>query len=95
MIVNGKEYNINELIKNIDTKSNQLNKIGSFYLTNREIEILDRNFIDYQTCTSLKDLIFKIQDILEDESLDTDDGDDLDYVLENISERDYYQNANK
>ena len=95
MIVNGKEYNINELMKNIDTKSNQLNKIGSFYLTNREIEILERNFIDYQTCTSLKDLIFKIQDILEDESLDTDDGDDLDYVLENISERDYYQNANK
>ena len=95
MIVNGKEYNINELMKNIDTKSNQLNKIGSFYLTNREIEILERNFIDYQTCTSLKDLIFKIQDILEDESLDTNDGDDLDYVLENISERDYYQNANK
>lgn len=95
MIVNGKEYNINELMKNIDTKSNQLNKIGSFYLTNREIEILERNFIDYQTCTSLKDLIFKIQDILEDESLDRDDGDDLDYVLENISERDYYQNANK
>ena len=95
MIVNGKEYNINELMKNINTKSNQLNKIGSFYLTNREIEILERNFIDYQTCTSLKDLIFKIQDILEDESLDTDDGDDLDYVLENISERDYYQNANK
>lgn len=95
MIANGKEYNINELMKNIDTKSNQLNKIGSFYLTNREIEILERNFIDYQTCTSLKDLIFKIQDILEDESLDRDDGDDLDYVLENISERDYYQNANK
>lgn len=95
MIVNGKEYNINELMKNINTKSNQLNKIGSFYLTNREIEILERNFIDYQTCTSLKDLIFKIQDILEDESLDTNDGDDLDYVLENISERDYYQNANK
>ena len=95
MIVNGKEYNINELMKNINTKSNQLNKIGSFYLTNREIEILERNFIDYQTCTSLKDLIFKIQDILEDESLDRDDGDDLDYVLENISERDYYQNANK
>ena len=95
MIVNGKEYNINELMKNIDTKSNQLNKIGSFYLTNREIEILERNFIDYQTCTSLKDLIFKIQDILEDESLDMDYDDDLEYGKEKISERDYYQNANK
>lgn len=95
MLVNGREYNIDELISSIDKKSNQLNKIGSFYLTNREIEILKRNFIDYKTCTSLKDLIFKIQDILEDEALDSDDSDELDYVLETISERDYYQNANK
>ncbi len=72
-----------------------MNKIGSFYLTNREIEILDRNFIDYRSCNSLKDLMIRIQDVLEDESIDPDDGDDLDYVLEMISERDYYQNTNK
>ncbi len=95
MIVNGKEYNVNELMKDVDTKSNHLNKIGTFYLTNKEIEILDRNFIDYQICTSLNDLMFKIQNILDDEALDPDDGDELDYVLENISERNYYQNVNK
>ncbi len=95
MIVNGKKYSIDDLIKSIDLKSNSMNKIGNFYLTNREIEILDRNFIDYRTCNSLKDLMIRIQDILESESLDPDDGDDLDYVLESISERDYYQNTTK
>ena len=95
MIVNGKEYNIDELMKNIDLNASQLQKIGSFYLTNKEMEILDRNFIEYRTCNSLKDLMIRIRDVLEDESLDADDGDDLDFVLESISERDYYQNTNK
>lgn len=95
MIVNSKEYDMDELMKQIDLSSNQMNKIGSFYLTNQEMEILDRNFIEYRTCNSLKDLMMKIQTILEDEELDPDDGDDLDYVLEMISERDYYQNTRK
>lgn len=95
MVVNGKEYNMEELMKNVDINSHQLNKIGTFYLTNHEIEILDRNFIDYRLCNSLKDLIMKIQTVLEDENVDPDDGDDLDYVLEMISERDYYQNTRK
>ena len=95
MIVNGKEYNMDDLMKHIDLNSHQMNKIGSFYLTNQEMEILDRNFIEYRTCNSLKDLMMKLQAILEDEELDPDDGDDLDYVLETISERDYYQNTKK
>ena len=95
MIVNGKEYDINDLVKSIDFSSGELNKIGSFYLTNREIEILDRNYIDYRSCSSLKDLMMKIQSILEDEDMDPDDSDDLDYVLETISERDYYENTRK
>lgn len=95
MIVNGKKYDIEDLMKHIDLSSSQMNKIGSFYLTNREIEILDRNFIEYRSCNSLKDLMIRIQGVLEDESIDPDDGDDLDYVLEMISERDYYQNTNK
>ena len=95
MIVNGHEYNLEELVKSLDTGALNMNKVGNFYLTNREMEILDRNFIEYRTCSSLKDLIMKIQSILEDEDLDADDGDDLDYVLETISERDYYQNTKK
>lgn len=95
MIVNGKEFDINELMKSIDISSNEFQTIGSIMLTNREIEILERNLIDYKTCSTLKQLMVKIQNILEDEDIDPDDGDDLDYVLEQISERDYYENVKK
>ena len=95
MQVNGREYNMDELMKTIDLESHQMQKIGSFYLTNQEIEILDRNFIDYRLCNSLKDLIMKVQTILDEEDIDRDDADELEYVLEMISERDYYQNTRK
>ena len=95
MIVNGKKFEIEDLMKSIDLNANSMNKIGSFYLTNKEMEILDRNFIEYRCCNSLKDLMIRIRDVLEDESLDPDDGDDLDFVLDSIAERDYYQNTNK
>lgn len=95
MIVNGKEYNVDDLVKSLDLKSNSFRNIGNFLLTEREIGILERNFIDYRTSSSLKDLMMKIQAILEDEEIDVDDALDLDYVLEQISERDYYENTNK
>lgn len=95
MIVNGKEYKIDDLIESVDTTSSQMNKIGTFFLSNKEMEILDRNYIDYRTSATMHDLMMKIQNILEDEDLDADDGDDLDWVLEQISERNYYANTNK
>lgn len=95
MIVNGKEYNVDDLVKSLDLKSNSFRNVGNFLLTEREIGILERNFIDYRTSSSLKDLMMKIQAILEDEEIDVDDALDLDYVLEQISERDYYENTNK
>lgn len=95
MIVNGKEYEIDDLIKSIDFQSNMLNKVNSFYLSNREIEILERNSIEYRTASSLNDLICQIQAILEDEFLDSDDADELDWVLEQLSERNYYSCTQK
>ncbi len=90
MIVNGKEYDIGSLVKNLDTVSNSFVKVGDLMLTKREIDILERNFIEYETATSLKDLMIKIQAVFEDESIDPDDAYELEYVLDNISERDYY-----
>ena len=95
MQVKDNNYNIDELINNIDFNAHQMNKIRSFYLTNQEMEILDRNFIDYRICNSLKDLIMKVQILLDEEDVDRDDADELEYVLETISERDYYQNTRK
>lgn len=93
MIVNGKEYNLEDLVKSMDFKSHAFNNTDKgLMLTNAEIAILERNMIEYQTATSLKDLMIKIESILDDESLDEDDASDLEYVLREISERDYYEN---
>lgn len=95
MIVNGKSYDIETLLKSIDKTSHEFKSVGNLMLTKREISILDHNFIDYQSCSTLKDLMIKIEDVLEDECIDACDAEDLDYVLEQISERNYYENVRK
>ncbi len=87
-----KEYNINELVSGLDFESNKLNNINGLMLTNREIEVLDRYKINYKNCNSLKEIIFEIEEIISD--MDIVD-EDLDYISDTISERDYYQNTNK
>ena len=94
MIVNGKKYDVDDLVKSMDYKANMLNGQGDYMLTGNEISILSRNGIDYQKYSSYKDLIFELNNILYDEDLANEDADELEWVLENISERDYYQCSN-
>ena len=87
-----KEFDIDSLIGQIDFESNKFNNINGLMLTNREVEVLDRYKIDYKKCTSLKEIIFEIEDIIQDMDIVEED---LDYILSTISERDYYKNTNK
>ena len=59
-------------------------------LTNHEIEILDKYNITYKNCSTLKEILYYIDKILEvqEDSL-------LEEISISISERDYYQNTNK
>lgn len=86
------EFDIDKIISEIDFSKNSMNDCGhGIYLTNFEIDVLKKYHIDYLTCTGLKDIIFLIEDILnEDSSLD-----DLESISKSISERDYYLNTNK
>jgi len=84
------EYDIDKIISEMDFTSNSLNDIGGLLLTNKEIEVLDRYDIDYKKCVSLKEVIYLIEDILEEEEIE-----DLELISQSISERDYYQNTNK
>ncbi len=95
MIVAGKKYDVDELVKSIDISSHSFEKVGNLMLTKSEIAILKRNLIEYSCASSLKDLMIKIKEVLDDEFLDPDDANDLEYVLESISERDYYENTKK
>ena len=84
------EYDIDKIVDEMDFVGNSLNNINGLLLTNKEIEILERYDIDYKKCVSLKEVIYLIEDILEEEEIE-----ELDLISQSISERDYYQNTNK
>ena len=86
------DNDIKEIANSIDFVSNSLNVCSNgLMLTNYEIEILNKYNIDYNKTTSLKEILFLVEEILnEDNSLD-----DLENISLSISERDYYMNTNK
>ena len=72
-------------------KNMKLNKINdSLQLTNKEIEVLKKYNINYNT--DIKSLMFEIDEILNDSY---DEYLDLEEVLDSISEFNYYHNTNK
>ena len=85
------EYDIDSIINEMDFKSNSINDINGLLLTNKEIEVLDRYGINYRKCISLKEVIYLIEDIINEE----EDSTELELISQSISERDYYQNTNK
>ena len=87
-----KEFDIDSLVGQIDFESNKFNNINGLMLTNREVEVLDRYNINYKSCTTLKEIIFQIEDLIQDMDIVEEV---LDYISGTISERDYYQNTNK
>ena len=95
MIVKGKEYKIEDLLKTIDTSFNSFKKVGNLMLTKNEIDVLERNHIEYKSSSSLRDLITKINFYLEDEENDPDIENEIDYILKSISERAYYEEYKK
>lgn len=86
-----KDYNLNELLNNIDFESNKLVKINNkLYLTNYQIEILNKYNIDYKSLGNLSSIIYVAEEILEE-----DDYEDLDEIIRELAERNYYENTNK
>lgn len=87
------KYDIDELVSGIDFDSGSFIEVSkNVLLTKKEIEVLSRYKVNYQSCSNLKEIIYMIESILDD--MDIID-EDLELVSESISERDYYQNTNK
>ena len=80
-----KEFDIDRLVGEIDFEANKFNNINGLMLTNREVEVLDRYNINYKSCTTLKEIIFQIEDLIQDMDIVEED---LDYISGTISERD-------
>lgn len=87
------EYNIDKIINDIDFEGNMLKREGNLLLSNNEINVLERYDINYKKCMSMNELIYLIEDYL-DNSYD-DALEDLEDVSASIAERNYYMNTNK
>lgn len=86
-----KEYDINNLLNDIDFNKNKYVKVNNnLILTNYQIEVLERLKIDVKNKTTLNEILLEAEDVYE-ETLD----EELEIILEQLSERNYYENTNK
>ena len=82
-----KEYNIKELLNSIDFNKNKLTKVNDkLMLTNYQIEVLKRFDIIPENYTSLSSIICDAEEVFDEE---------LDNILSELQERNYYENTNK
>ena len=92
MRLNGKDINIEDIITEVDIDANIPKKRNNnLVLRDSQIEILKKYNINYEAHTSLKSLIFEIEEILNEEV----DASDLEEVSSRLSELNYYNNTNK
>ena len=60
-----------------------------------EISVLKRYDIDISSCSSLREVSLLVERYMNNFELDEEEMDELDYILEKLQERDYYENTNK
>ena len=83
------EFDIESLVNDIDFEKNSIEYInGEVVLTKREIELLESLDINYQGYTSMSSLISAIEEA-------SDDDPEIEEILKDMSDRNYYLNTNK
>lgn len=87
MRINNQEINIDDLFSD-KYMHKEIN--NGIYLSEYQISILQLNGIDPYQCGSINDLIFQIDEILDEE-----DNIELDAISREIMEFNYYANTNK
>ena len=83
------EFDIDNLVSNIDFEKNFIAYVnGEIVLTKGEVEVLDNLQINYQSYTSMSRLMNDLEDYV-------DDNPELEDMLKDMSDRNYYLNTNK
>ena len=83
------EFDIESLVNDIDFERNSINYInGEIVLTNREIDLLNNLGINYKSYTSMSSLINAIEEFADDDP-------EIEDILKDMSDRNYYLNINK
>ena len=91
MKVNSKEINVDDLVRDIYNDKNMTKmRENGIYLSDNEVDILNKYNIDYKKYSSISNLIFDIEEILNEEVYD-----DLEEISKKLSEFNYYNNTNK
>ena len=85
------DFDINSILSDINFEEDFIGYInGDIVLSNKEMEVLKRNEINYEEYDTISRLLTDIDEIL----LDSDD-EELEEISQSISERNYYMNTNK
>ena len=64
-------------------------------ISQNDINTLKKYEIDVDKYMTINELIFCIEDIINNEDLSSDEMDELDYISQTLQERNYYLNTNK
>ena len=64
-------------------------------LDDYEINVLKKYNIDISNCINLREVTLLVEHFMDNYELDSEELDELDYILEKLQERNYYQNTNK
>ena len=92
MKVNNTDYDINSLLEDLDIKNNlHTYVVNDIYLSNKQINVLNRNNINYKKYTNLSTLIYDIEEYLNDGNDDLE----LENLLDELAEFNYYMNTKK
>ena len=87
-----KELDIDKIIKDVYDDKNMIKMRGNgICLSDNQVEVLKRYGIDYSRYSSVSNLIFEIEEILNNET----ELEDLEEVSQRLSELNYYNNTNK
>ncbi len=88
MKINNEEINIDDLV---DQKYMHKEINNNIFLSDYQCEVLLSYNIDPYKCGSIEEILFQIDEVLEDDS----DADELESISREIAEFNYYANTNK
>lgn len=91
MIINKKEVSVDEAIKISDYEGLLLKRReNNILLSDYQVSVLNRNGIDYNKFSSIRELMFEIENYLDEEF-----DEELDLVSSQLSEYIYYNETKK
>lgn len=91
MLVNGKEISVKEAMELSNVESSFMrHRSNGLLLSDYQIDVLQRNGINYEKYSNMSSLLFEIEEYLNDE-----EDDELEEVSRQIAEMHYYNETNK